>query len=225
MSNNIQIVRYYRAKNHPEMDPFPTLKRSWQEPQTRFLHRIEELESRAYYKRGEQADETYRAFPEETAGVPEEEWPKHLRKVWNAYEKELSIIDKEIDFCYDEILRLENELYRGLDPLEFTALELEAGFEIECRNKLKSLPEWGIGCLLTKEQREDIRMNAWLYHNNGGISNNWYPMQNIPAEFVEARFIREKEKRDIVNRMADKGIVWMENQERLLLGLDLLPLY
>lgn len=225
MSSNIQIVRYYRAKNHPEMEPFPTLKRSWQEPQTQFLHRIDELQERAYYKRGEQMDETVRAYPDETAGLPEEEWPKRLRKIWNAYEKVLSDIEKEVDYCYDEILRLENELYLGLDPLEFIAFENRAGFEIQCRNKLKSLPEWGIHSILTKEQKEDLRMNSWLYHNNGGVSNNWYPLPNIPAEFVEARYINEKEEKEIANHLADMGIVWIENQERLLLGLDLLPKY
>lgn len=225
MSANIQIVRYYRAKNHPEMEPFPTLKRSWLEPQMQFLHRIKELEERAYYKRGEQADATYRAYPNETAGIPEEEWPKRIRTTWNAYEKELSKIDKEVDYCYDEILRLESELFRGLDPLEFTALELRAGFEIQCRNKLKNLPQWGINSILTEAQKEDLRMNSWNFHNNGGVSNKWYPLPNIPAEFIEARYISEKEENEIANQFADKGIVWIENQERLLLGLDLLPKY
>lgn len=225
MSSNIQIVRYYRAKSHPEMEPFPTLKRSWQEPQTQFLHRIERLEKDAYHKRGYQMDETVRAYPEETAGIEVDDWPDELQDIWNSYEKELSRIDAEIEHCYDEILRLENELCRGLDPLEFTDFELRAGFEIECRNKLKNLPEWGVQSLLSKEQREDLKMNSWIYHNNGGISTNWYPLPNIPAEFVEARYISEKEVNEIANHLADKGIVWIENQERLLLGLDLLPKY
>ncbi len=225
MANNIKIVRFYRAKNHPEMELFPTLKRSWQEPQTHFLFRIKELEDRAYNRRGFQLDETERAYPEETIGVPFDEWPDELQVIWNSYEKDLKQIDDEIDFCYKEIERLEKELYPGLDPLEFKALEIEAGFEIQCRNRIKDLPCWGLENLVTEEQRVLFIENSWIYHNNGGVSTKWYSLPGIPAELVDVRIVGDKMIREIVNKFADKGIVWIENQERMLMGLDLLPLY
>ena len=220
----IEILRLYRAKGHPEMDPFPTLKRSWGEPESRVLRKIRSLEDDAYRKRGYQLDETERAYPEVTVGYPIDEWPEELQEIWEGYEDDLKRIDKEIDFCYEDIERIESELYSGLDPLEFRLLEFYVESEITRRNRLKQLPCWGIDNLLTKDQRECMRVNSYVYHN-GGVSNKWYPFPDLPAELVGVRIIGEKEIQEIVNRFAEKGTLWIENQERLLLGLELLPEY
>ena len=62
----MEILRLYRSKNHPDMEPFPTLKRSWEEPQLRFLRRIKSLEDEEYRKRGYQLEDTERTYPEAT---------------------------------------------------------------------------------------------------------------------------------------------------------------
>lgn len=202
------------------MEPFPTLKRSWEEPQLRFLRRIKSLEDEEYRKRGYQLEDTERTYPEATQGLPVDEWPQELQDIWNGYERDFRRIEKEKDFCYEEIERLEKVLHPLLDPLEFRYFEMHAGFEIQRRNRLKELPLWGLDNLLTKEQREEIQQKAWEYHNNGGVSNKWYPMPDIPAELIDARIVGEKEIMDITRHLADKGTLWIENQERMLLGLD-----
>ena len=221
---SIEILRLYRSKGHPEMEPFPTLKRSWGEPESRVLRKIRSLEDEAYRKRGYQLEETTRAYPEVTVGYPVDEWPEELRAIWQGYEDDLDRIDKEIDHCYETIESIESELYSGLDPLEFRQLEFLVEYEITRRNRLKQLPCWGLENLLTKDQREFIRENSYFYHN-GGVSNKWGPFPDLPAELIGVRIIGEKGIQEIVNRFVEKGTLWVENQERLLLGLELATEY
>ena len=187
----MNILKYYRAKSHPEMEPFPVLKQVWAEE-------VKTLEDRQYRMSGYQADETYRAYPEATNGLPTDEWPEELREIWESWEEEMEKVQEQIDDIWDDILDTEKE--NPLAPTDF--LEMEMWVRIELPNMRDEI--WGIAKLV----------------NSLEYKYNFIRKNDLPVELCEAKYASDLQVMEEAKRIAQKGVEWIENQERLLLGLD-----
>ena len=216
----MDILKYYINKRHPEMEPFPVLKSFWQEPESVVSHKIKELGNRLYHLKGYQQDETTGAYPELDT-IPMDDWPEEIQDIWEGYEKDIKAIKDERDTLYEQILDLEKNLYDDLDPFELSLIESEVDFELRDKENIKKRVPWGYYTLIPRavfrsmchERNEDIGI---------GIRKHRVPIINPNIELVSVRYANMEDIQNEVKRLADHGIGWIEEQERLL--LDLVPM-
>ena len=220
----MNILKYYKAKNHPEMEPFPVLKYVWGEPECEITRRTKYLEDQLYYMSGYQMDETMRAYPEKTVGIPHDEWPDDLQDIWEYWEEEMAKVEEKRDKLYDEIIEIEKERYSDLDPIELTLMELRVGFELPDQNPMEK--KWGITKLMDTldykykffKNKETSRFKENASGTGGTILR--VPIKDLPIELVAVDYASDEEIRQEAERLAKNGIEWIEEQERMLLGLD-----
>ena len=188
------------------MEPFPVLKRAWRAPENSLLREIKYQEDRLYYMSGQQDDETTRAYPEATNWIPKDEWPQELQEIWDSWEDEKAIVQEKIDGLYDEIIELEKEMYSNLDPLEIREMETM----VMMYNPHLMNEKWGMAKLM-----ESLDYKYKFFEYKGRARN-----PDLPAELVEVKFAGEVRMMQEVKRLGNMGIEWIEEQERMLLGLD-----
>lgn len=218
----MNILKYYKAKNHPEMEPFPVLKKVWGEPESQILREIKQLEDSLYRMTGYQLDETERAYPEETNGIPQDEWPEEIQEIWDYWEEEMSKVEEKKNELYDEIIEIEKERYSDLDPVELTVLEMRA--EVFFPHTMDR--QWGIMKLADSldykykyfKNKEIPRFKENAAGTGGTIVR--VPIKDLPIELVKVDYASDEEVWKEAKRLANLGIEWIEEQERILFGLS-----
>lgn len=218
----MNILKYYKANNHPEMEPFPVLKKVWGDPECQVLREIKHCEDRLYRMTGCQLDETERAYPEETNGIPQDEWPEEIQEIWEYWEEEISKVEEKRDELYDEIIEIEKDRYSDLDPVELTLMEMR----IETVLPHTMDRKWGILKLADSldykykffKNKEIPRFKENAAGTGGTIVR--VPIKDLPIELVEVDYASDAEVWQEAERLAKMGIDWIEEQERLLLGLS-----
>ena len=209
----MNILKYYKSKHHPEMEPFPVLKKVWGEPECQILREIEIWENKLYRMPGIQLDETERAYPEETNGIPRDDWPEEIQEIWEYWEEEMAKVGEKRDELYDEIIEIEKERYSDLDPLELTLMEMrtEMFFPYPMDRK------WGI-----RKISDSLDYKYKYFKNAAGTGGTILrvPIKDLPIELVATDYASDEEIWQEAKRLADMGIEWIEEQERLLLGLN-----
>lgn len=218
----MNILKYYKSKHHPQMEPFPVLKKVWGEAECQVLREIEHCEDSLYRMTGIQLDETERAYPEETNGIPRDDWPEEIQEIWEYWEEEMSKVEEKKDELYDEIIEIEKERYTDLDPVELTLMEMRVEMIIPHKMDRK----WGILKLVDSLdykykyfKNKDIprfKENA----TGTGVTILRVPIKDLPIELVEVDYASDEQVRQEAERLASYGVEWIEEQERMLLGLE-----
>ena len=204
------------------MEPFPVLKKVWGEPESQILREIRHREDRLYRMSGYQWDETKREYPEETNGISQDEWPEEIHEIWEYWEDEMAKVEKKKDELYDEIIEIEKELYSDLDPVEFIPLEMR----IEAVLPHSIDRKWGILKLADSldykykyfKNTEIQRFKENAAGTGGTVER--VPLKDLPVELVEVDYASDEKVWQEAERLANMGIEWIEEQERMLLGLD-----
>ena len=196
------------------MEPFPVIKRVWQNNEKRFLDEIEKTEKELLVMRGRQMDETTRQYPE-YSGIPIDEWPDKIRDIWDSWEEKISNKEGLIKYYRTRIVETERDYYSDLDPVELRIMESKIEFLFdEMGTPIERA--WGMMSLYSQEQLEHMASNSQEMRGNA-IFLVRNPDNTIPVNLVSVSIVNEEQVRDEVSRLASQGIEWIEEQERMLL--------
>ena len=209
----MNILKYYRNRNHPEMEPFPVLKSIWGVPESQLLKGIKSLNDNINHMSRYRFEDTRGMHPE-LKHVPFDEWPEEVLSIWYGYKESIRLKELEIKGLYRQILELERQYYSDLDPFELRLVELKVFLHLQDNGKPAKRP-FGIETLYSKTTFEEMN------------EERGYPdlkPVRIPEDYdfitlVDVKYASDEEVDKEIERLAGYGIDWIEDQERLLLGL------